>query len=113
MQPDLTFQMVFLRGNDYLGAPTVLGEFGQEVRIEVPGEMRAIVLAEPPDETGRSFTSSKMSICEGGEWKPAKEMSMRAVLTATPSFEYSVEGTPYRFVVMPRMIVPAASQCET
>lgn len=26
----------------------------------------------------------------------------------TPSFEYTVPGTPYRFVVMPRRLLPAS-----
>ena len=32
---------------------------------------------------------------------------MQATLSATPSFEYSVAGTPYRFVIMPRLAAPA------
>jgi hypothetical protein len=41
-------------------------------------------------------------------WQPAKKMSMRSTLAFTPSFEHTVEGTPYRFVIRPRLIVPAA-----
>jgi hypothetical protein len=112
MRPDVTFQVILLKGGDYLAAPTVLGEFGQEVRIEVPDTMRAVVLAMEPDAEGRSITSAKMSIFQDGAWQPAKEMEMEAHLSWTPSFEYSVEGTPYRFVVMPRRIVPAASESD-
>lgn len=112
MRPDVTFQVLFLKATEYLASPTVLGEFGREVRIEVPNEMRALVLAMEPDQEGRSFTSAKMSIFKDGAWQPAKEMTMQAHLSMTPSFEYSVEGTPYRFVVMPRLIVSAASEGE-
>lgn len=105
---DVIYQVLFKAGDEFLGAPTVSGQFGQEVRVEVPNRMRAIMIAEKPDRDGKSYTSAKMAIFENGAWQPAKEMSMRATLSATPSFEYSVEGTPYRFVVMPRLIVPAA-----
>jgi hypothetical protein len=110
MRPDVTFQVIFLKDRQYLGAPTVLGEFGREVRVEVPNVMRALVLALEPDQEGQSFTSAQMSIFRDNVWQPPKEMSMKANLSMTPSFEYSVEGTPYRFVVMPRRIVPAASE---
>ena len=48
-------------------------------------------------------------------------MSMEAQLSMTPSFEYTVPETPYRFVVMPRRIIAvspdgkylAASRTET
>jgi hypothetical protein len=33
---------------------------------------------------------------------------MEAYLSMTPSFEYTVPDTPYRFVVMPRSIVPVS-----
>jgi hypothetical protein len=68
----------------------------------------AEVLATAPDQEGRSFTSAKMAIFQGNAWQPAKEMSMEAYLSMTPSFEYTVPDAPYRFVVMPRRIVPAS-----
>jgi hypothetical protein len=91
-----------------LAAPTVLGEFGRELCIEIPDVMRAQVLAIAPDQEGRSFTSDKMAIFQDNAWQPPKEMSMEAHLSMTPSFEYSVPGTPYRFVVMPRRVIPAS-----
>lgn len=60
-----------------------------------------------PDQEGRSFTSAKMAIFQDNAWQPPKEMSM------TPSFEYTVPDAPYRFVVMPRKIVPAANENES
>jgi hypothetical protein len=35
-------------------------------------------------------------------------MSMQAHLSMTPSFEYTVPETTYRFVVMPRGIIPVS-----
>ena len=35
-------------------------------------------------------------------------MSMEAQLSMTPSFEYTVPDTTYRFVVMPRRIIAAS-----
>jgi hypothetical protein len=112
MRPDVVFTVIFLKDKKHLATPTVLTEFGREVRVEVPNEMRALVLADAPNQEGRSFTSAKMAIFQGGVWQPPYEMTMEAYLSMTPSFEYSVPGTPYRFVVMPRRIVPAANEKE-
>lgn len=71
-------------------------------------QMRAVVLAMAPNQEGRSFTSAKLSLFKEGAWQAAKEMSMEAYLSMTPSFEYSVPDTPYRFVVMPGRIVPVS-----
>ena len=110
MKPEVVYTVIFLKDKTYLGSPTVLGEFGREVRVEVPDEMRVLAVAMVPDQEGRSFTSAKLFLFENGAWWQVKEMTMEAFLSKTPSFEYSVLGTPYRFVVMPRMIVPAANE---
>jgi hypothetical protein len=110
MRPDVVFTVLFLKDRKHLASPTVLAEFGREVRVEVPNEMRALVLAQAPDQEGRSLTSAKLAIFQDNAWQPPEEMSMEAYLSMTPSFEYSVPGTPYRFVVMPRRIVPPANQ---
>jgi hypothetical protein len=110
MRPDVVFTVIFLKDGKHLASPTVLSEFGHEVRVEFPNEMRALVLADAPNQDGRSFTSAKMAIFQDGVWQPPYEMTMEAYLSMTPSFEYSVAGTPYRFVVMPRRILPAANE---
>ena len=107
-EPDVVYQVLFLRDGDYLASPTVAGQYGREVRVELPNAMRVVVSAEAPDNEGRSFATARMSLFTDGDWRDVRTMSMRAVLTATPSFEYSVDGTPYRFVVMMRKLVPAA-----
>jgi hypothetical protein len=112
MRPDVVYQVIFLKDGKPLASPTVLGEFGREVRVEVPAEMRVLVSAQEPDEDGRSFTSAKMALFEDGDWQSVNEMSMNAYLSMTPSFEHSVENTPYRFIVKPRRIVPAANEGE-
>lgn len=109
MRPDVVFTVVFRKDGEFLASPTVLGEFGCELCVEVPNLMRAQVLAMAPDQEGRSYTSAKMAIFQDNAWQPAKEMSMEAHLSMTPSFEYTVPDAPYRFVVMPRRII-AASQ---
>ena len=108
MRPDVVFTVIFRKDGEFLAAPTVLGEFGRELCVEVPDVMRAQVLAMAPDQEGRSFTSAKMAIFRDNVWQPAKEMSMEAQLSMTPSFEYTVPDAPYRFVVMPRTIVPVS-----
>jgi hypothetical protein len=50
MQPDVVFTVILKKDEKYLASPTVLGEFGQEVRVEVPNVMRAWVLAMAPDQ---------------------------------------------------------------
>jgi hypothetical protein len=112
MRPDVVYQVIFLKDGKPLASPTVLGEFGREVRVEVPGQMRVLVSAREPDEDGRSFTSAKMALFEDGDWQSVNEMSMNAYLSMTPSFEHSVGNTPYRFIVRPRRIVPAANEGE-
>jgi hypothetical protein len=112
MRPDVVYQVIFLKDGKPLASPTVLGEFGREVRVEVPGEMRVLISAQEPDEEGRSFTSAKMALYEDSDWETVKEMSMNAYLSMTPSFQHSVESTPYRFVIQPRRIVPAANEGE-
>ena len=108
VRSDVIYQVFFKAGNEFLGSPTVLGQFGREVRVEIPNLMRVIMITKEPDRDGKSYTSAKMAVFQDNAWQPAREMSMPANLSATPSFEYSVDGTPYRFVVMPRLIVPAA-----
>ena len=105
MQPDVVFTVIFRKDGEFLAAPTVLGEFGRELCVEVPDVMRAQVLAMAPDQEGRSFTSAKMAIFRDNAWQEPKEMSMEAQLSMTPSFEYTVPETSYRFVVMPRRII--------
>jgi hypothetical protein len=109
MRPDVVFTVIFRKEGEVLASPTVLGEFGREVCVEVPDVMRAQVMAMAPDEEGRSFTSAKMAIFQDNGWQPAKEMSMKAHLSMTPSFEYTVPDAPYRFLVMPRRIIAAAT----
>lgn len=109
MQADVVFTIIFKKDGDYLASPTILGEYGREVCVEIPGAMRAVVLARAPDRDGRSFTSAKMAIYQDGAWQPEQEMTMEAYLSLTPSFQYSVPDTAYRFGVMPRRIVPPAA----
>lgn len=107
-RPDIVYQVLFKVDGETVAAPTVAGQFGREVRVELPDRMRAVVFTTAPDQDGLSHTSAIMSVFEEGAWRIVKEMSMKAQLTITPSFELSVDGTPYRFVIMPRQIVPAA-----
>lgn len=108
VRPDVIYQVLFKAGDEFLGSPTVLGQFGREVRVEIPNVMRVTMITGEPDQDGQCYTSARMAIFQDNAWQSAKEMSMKATPSGTPSFEYSVDGTPYRFVVMPRLIVPAA-----
>jgi len=108
MRPDVVFTVIFRKDGEFLAAPTVLGEFGRELCVEIPELMRAQVMAMAPNQEGRSFTSAKMAVFQDNAWQPAKEMSTEAHLSMTPSFEYTVPDTPYRFVVMPRRVIPAS-----
>lgn len=38
MRPEVVFTVVFMKDGQYLASPTVLAEFGREVRVEVPNE---------------------------------------------------------------------------
>lgn len=106
--PDLVYQVHFSAGDDLLAAPTVASQFGRWVQVEIPGLMRVSLLTGERNPDGEFYTSATMQVFQDNAWQPAKEMSMMSRLELTPSFEYSVEGTPYRFVIMPRLIVSAA-----
>ena len=106
--PDVIYQVLFSVGDELLGSPTVAGQFGREVRAEIKGVMRVTMFTGERDQTGKYYTSATMQLFQGDAWQPAKEMSMKSDLKFTPSFEHTVEGTAYRFVVMPRLIVPPA-----
>ena len=108
VRPDVIYQVFFSASDELLGSPTVVGQFGREVRVEIPDVMRVTMFTGERDLDGKFYTSAKMQVFRDNAWQPAKEMSMKSSLAITPSFEHTVEGTPYRFVVMPRLIVPAA-----
>lgn len=109
-RPDVVYQVLFSAGDELLAAPTVASQFGRWVRTEIPGLMRVTMLTGERGQDGKFYTSATMQVFRDSAWQPAEEMSMMSTLTATPSFEHTVEGTPYRFVIMPRLIVPAADQ---
>ena len=75
MRPDVVFTVIFNKDGNPLASPTVLGEFGREVCVEVPNVMRALALAMAPDQEGRSFTSAKMAIFT---WLWAKSAARRS-----------------------------------
>lgn len=106
--PDVVYQVLFSEDGEILAAPTVAGQFGRWVRVEIPDLMRVTLLTGEREQDGRFYTHATMQLFRYNAWQPPKEMSMKAALEFTPSFEYSVEGTPYRFVITPRLIVPAA-----
>jgi hypothetical protein len=59
---------------------------------------------------GHRATSAKMFLFKDSAWQQVKEMSMEAYLSMSPSFDYSVPDTVYRFVVMSRRIVPVSPE---
>lgn len=99
----VSFDVVLLNDGKVVASPRVVTAFGQETTIELPRLMKVAAVAAAPNSEGRALTSVKMSVYQDGAMGPEQSMSMLADLTKTPSFEYSVPGTTYRFVVMPRM----------
>ena len=102
---DVVFNIVLLNEEHVIASPAIVSQFGQQVDIEHDGVLRVSALADAPDADGYSFTRVTMSVFDGTNWLPAEEMSMTAYLSKTPSFQYSVPGTPFRFVIMPRRVV--------
>ncbi|APV52002.1 hypothetical protein BWI17_21430 [Betaproteobacteria bacterium GR16-43] len=100
----ILFKVVLLKDGKVVASPSAVGEFGREVTVELAQTMKVVAVAATPNSEGHSLTAVKLSLFEGGAMQPGKEMSMLADLTKSPSFEYSVPGTPYRFVVMPRQV---------
>ena len=110
-QDRVLFQVVLLRDGKIVSSPTVLAEFGKPVRIDLSQTMKVEAVAQAPEIDGASLTSVKLSLFEKGKMGPAKAMAMRANLSKSPAFEYSVPGTNARFVVMPRLVkLPGAGR---
>jgi DNA-binding CsgD family transcriptional regulator len=107
---DVTYQVLFMVDGEILGAPTVAGRFGREVQVEFSDLMRVTLFTGERGEDGKFYTSAVMQVFRDNAWQTVREVSMRSKLEFTPSFEHTVEGTPYRFVVMPRLIVPATGR---
>lgn len=103
-QGGVVFKVTLLKDGQVVASPSVVGEFGREVTVELAQTMRVVAVASAPNREGHSLTSVKLSLFESGTMQPGKELSMLADLSKTSSFEYSVPGTPYRFVVMPRQV---------
>jgi DNA-binding CsgD family transcriptional regulator len=110
--PDLVYQVRFSAGDDLLAAPTVASQFGRWVQVEIPGLMRVSLLTGERDPDGHVHTSATMQVFQDNAWQPAREMSMLSRLESAPSLEYSVEGTAYRFVILPRLIARPAGQAR-
>ena len=109
-QDGVLFKVLFLKDGKVVASPSMLGEFGRTVTVELAGAMRVEAVAGAAESDGRSPTAVKLYLFEDGKMHPVQEMEMRAQLKSTPSFEYSVPGTNARFVVMPRLAkLPNAS----
>jgi hypothetical protein len=98
------FDVVLLRDGAVIASPSVLAEFGKSVTVELAQLMRVEAVASAPEGDGRSATSVKLFLFDHGRMMPVQEMSMRAQLKATPSFEYTVPDTKVKFIVMPRSV---------
>jgi len=103
-QSGVMFKVVLLNDGKVVASPSVVGEFGREVTVELAQTMKVVAVASRPNTEGHSLTAVKLSLFEGGAMQPAKELSMLADLSKTPSLEYSVPGTAFRFVVTPRRV---------
>lgn len=98
------FKVVLKNGDQIVASPSAIGEYGKVVTIELSQTMKVIAVASEPNAEGNSLTSYKLTLFHGGAMQPAKEMSMLANLSKSPSLEYSVPGTAYRFVVVSRQV---------
>jgi hypothetical protein len=94
---------ITLRENAFAVAKTTLtGEFGKELTVEVRQLMKVVAIASLPNSEGQSLITAKLSVFYNGAMQPPNEMSMLADLSKSPSFNYSVPGTGYNFIVTPR-----------
>lgn len=103
-QNGVMYKVVLLKDGKSVASPSIVGEFGREVTVELAQTMKVVAVSSAPNSEGNSLTAVKLSIFESGAMQPGKEMSMLADLSKTPSFEYSVPGTTYRFIVTPRLV---------
>ena len=107
--PDLMVQVVLWRAGDVADIVVVAGAYDEDVWIELADVGRVRVHAARPDAEGRSFIRARAALREGEDWLIVRDMEMRADLARLPSFETSIDGTPYRFVIMPRRVAPPTS----
>src|SRR5665213_2589787 len=103
-QGAVQFDLVLMRDGKVISSPTVVAEFGKTVALSQGQVMKFEGTASAPDQQGNSLTAVKLSLFENGEMRHAREMSMLANLTQSPSIEYSVPGTNARFVVRPKLV---------
>ncbi|HKE94475.1 MAG TPA: hypothetical protein VKB34_09240 [Povalibacter sp.] len=98
------FKVVLLKDEHVVTSPWVMGEFGQQVTVEMSQTMKFVGVASAPDGEGHSLMTVTLSLFIDGAMQPGKEMSMLADLSKTPSIEYTVPGTAYHFVVTPTQV---------
>ena len=95
------FDTVILESGKAISSPSVWVSFGQEAVVEVPGKVRIVATAAAP--TGdRSEVAARLYYFADGSWILDDEMSMRANIAQTPSFEKTMGNNLHRVVVKPR-----------
>ena len=97
------FAILVTQAGKVFASPTLFGEFGKTVSVQQDGLMKVDARADRPARDGFAKTAVTLHVFENGAMKPVKDMSMRADLSRTPSFEYTVPGTTTRFVIRPRL----------
>jgi hypothetical protein len=103
-QDGVMFEIQLLNDGKVVASPSIVAEFGREVTVELPQTMKVVAVASAPNSEGHSMTAVKLSLFTSGAMQPEKESSMLADLSKAPSFEYSIPGTAYRFIVMSRKV---------
>jgi hypothetical protein len=97
----IRFDTVILESGERISSPSVWFSFGQEAVVEVPGKVRIVARAAAPDGD-RSEVAARLYYFADGSGVLDEEMSMRANIAQTPSFEKTMGNNLHRVVVMPR-----------
>ncbi|MGH8049659.1 MAG: hypothetical protein ACREPB_03260 [Arenimonas sp.] len=82
-------------------SPSVRVEFGHQAVIEIPNEVRVVVVAAA-SKTDISPVTANFYYFKDGAWVFDRKMEMNANLSLTPSFELDLADGVHRVVVMPR-----------
>lgn len=71
-QSGVMFKVVLLKDGKSVASPSVVGEFGREVTVELAQIMKVVAVASAPNSVGHSLTAVKLSVFESGAMQPGE-----------------------------------------
>ncbi|MBC3880674.1 M56 family metallopeptidase [Undibacterium sp. LX40W] len=108
-EPDLNvegkgvrFEISIKKNGELLAQPKLVSTFGQAASFELEKQIKIVSVAQKP-KGQRSHVESSIYQFDGDKWVLVWSPSMDAVITQTPSFEFTSQDDQYRIVIKPRL----------